>query len=203
MAEQASFSPPALRDRTRELMRAEIAEQAMELFAEQGFDETTVDQIAVAAGISPRSFFRYFATKEDVVMGDFFPYVRLIEAALRTRPREEKVLTAWRRALNTLVESTEGDVKGSLRTVRVMNSTASLRARHLEKHLAWAEILVPLVAERLPSGPFQRDVPARAIVLCGLTCFDIALFAWAETNGEASLGDLLDLSTEYLQTINS
>lgn len=170
----------------------------MALFAEQGFDETTVDQIAEAVGISPRSFFRYFTTKEDVVMGDFFSYVHPLEAALRARPHEEDALTAWRRALDKLTESTEADVRGSLRTVRVMTSTASLRARHLEKHLAWAEILIPVVAERVPPGPFGREVPARAIVICGLTCFDIALTVWAETDGKASLNDLFDTALAAL-----
>ncbi|WP_295819046.1 TetR family transcriptional regulator [uncultured Deinococcus sp.] len=199
MTKRERLLSPTLRERTRELARAAIAEHAMTLFAEHGFEETTVDQIAVAAGISPRSFFRYFDTKEDVVMGDFPSYVRHIEAALRARPREEQALTAWRHAIDTLIRSTEGDVEGSLRTVRVMNSTASLRARHLEKHLSWAETLVPLVAERLPPGRIRREVSARAIVLCGLTCFDIALFAWAETDGKSSLGDILDLCMAQLQ----
>ena len=198
MTKSTIIPPLTLRDRTRELVRADITEHAMGLFAEQGFDETTVDQIAAAVGISPRSFFRYFATKEDVVMGDFFAYVRHVEAALRARPREEDAFTAWRRAMDKLIEPTKADFQRSLRTVRIMTSTASLRARHLEKHLAWAEVLVPLVAERVPPGSFGHDVPARAIVLCGLTCFDIALTAWAETNGEASLSNLLDTALNAL-----
>lgn len=185
-------SPVSLRDRTRERVRADIAEHAIVLFAEQGFDATTVDQIVAAVGISPRSFFRYFATKEDVVMGDFFSHVRPMEAALRERPPNEDAFTAWRRSVEKLIEATEADVKGSLRIVRIMTSTASLRARHLEKHLAWAEILIPLVVERVPPGSFKPEVPARAIVMCGFTCFDIALTAWAETDGKASLSDLLD-----------
>lgn len=68
-------------------MRAEVSEVAFRLFAEQGFDETTVEQIAAEAGLSRTTFFRYFGTKEEVVLGKFGEFGHEIAAALATRPR--------------------------------------------------------------------------------------------------------------------
>ena len=66
--------PDGLRSRVRRAMRAEVAAAALELFITQGFDNTTIDQIAAAAGMSRSSFFRYFPTKEDTVLGDLAGY---------------------------------------------------------------------------------------------------------------------------------
>ena len=62
--------PLGLRDRTRLAVRDQIARAATALFVSQGFDRTTIDEVAAAAGLSRRSFFRYFETKEDVVLSD-------------------------------------------------------------------------------------------------------------------------------------
>ena len=84
---------PGLRERTRRAVHREIAEAGMALFLDQGFEETTVDQIAEAAGISRRSFFRYFATKEDVVLGDMIEQLdgSGISAAMEETRREDGV----------------------------------------------------------------------------------------------------------------
>lgn len=95
-----------LRERTRRAVRAELSDIALRLFRERGFDATTIDEITTAAGLSKRSFFRYFPTKEDVV----FDRMRLVGdqvvAALTSRPDDEDpwdslraVMTDWSEAI--------------------------------------------------------------------------------------------------------
>src|SRR5579862_1691044 len=89
-----------VREVARRAVQAEIAGKAMELFLEQGFDRTTIDQVAAAVGMSGRSVFRYFATKEDMVLGDMLEIGRDLAAALEARPAEEPAWEALRRALD-------------------------------------------------------------------------------------------------------
>jgi AcrR family transcriptional regulator len=79
-------APPTLRNRATRAVRAEIAAVAIRLFLEQGFEKTTVDQIAVEAGLSRTSFFRYFATKEDVLLGHLEELGQKVRDALAARP---------------------------------------------------------------------------------------------------------------------
>ncbi|MGH1551779.1 TetR family transcriptional regulator [Streptomyces sp. L7] len=82
-------------------MRAEIADAAMALFMERGFEETTVEQVAAAVGMSGRSVFRYcYATKEDMVVGSMEQVGHELAAALRARPADEPVWEALRRAFD-------------------------------------------------------------------------------------------------------
>jgi len=178
------------RDAVRETIRAEVADVALKLFDEQGFDETTVDDIAVAAGISPRSFFRYFPMKEDVVLGDPAPLGLAVRDALAGRPVAEHPWAALRACLAPVVSVTNADQDRSLRVMRVMNSVAVLRARRLEKHLAWSQLLFPLVALRV--GPAGGDIAAHALIAGALGCLDVAFAEWVDRQGAASLDDLLD-----------
>src|SRR2546425_12821489 len=75
-----------LRERTRRAVRAELAELALGLFVERGYERTTVEDIAAAAGLSRRSFFRYFPTKEDVLFGDVDELAEQIAEDIRARP---------------------------------------------------------------------------------------------------------------------
>ena len=76
----------SLWERSRQAAYAEITAVAMRLFLEQGFEQTTIDQIAATAGISRRSFFRYFGTKEDVVLGDLARDGERVREALAAVP---------------------------------------------------------------------------------------------------------------------
>src|ERR1700759_4367192 len=81
-----------LRTRTRLAVKAQVAEIALELFLSQGFEQTTIDQIAKAAGMSRATFFRYFPTKEDVVLVMAEDYARHARDALERRPAAQ---TGW------------------------------------------------------------------------------------------------------------
>jgi AcrR family transcriptional regulator len=190
---------PGLRQRTRDAVRQQIAEVALEMFDEQGFDETTVDQIASAVGISPRSFFRYFPSKEDVVLGDPMIYGEPVRQRLAQALETMPVWEALRSGFEAVVESVEADPEGALRATRVMISTPSLRARNTEKHLAWMTALMPLVADALKGPEADREYHARAITLCSMTCLDVSSAELVHRNGAVTTRVLLDETFRLLR----
>jgi AcrR family transcriptional regulator len=184
---------PPLRERTRLAVQKDISEVAMGLFLESSFDAVTVDQIAAAAGISPRSFFRYFATKEDVALGHLAEAGLYLQAGLEARPPAEAPWDALRAAFATLL-SDFVDSPGTLRkTSRMLLDAPSLRARHLEKQLHWQELLVPDIARRLgASSGGVGDVRAHALVASALACLDTASTIWALGDDDTTIETLLD-----------
>ncbi len=180
-----------LRERTREAVRAEIRRAALGLFVERGFDETRTEDIAAAAGISPRSFFRYFATKEDVLVSGSVAFGVHVRAALEQRPAGEDVWTALRRCLDPLLDVMDADPGHSLAMMRVIMSAPSLRAAHFEKHLAWEELLRPVVVER--GGDELR---ASVLTHAAMAALDSALFEWVRQDGATPLSRLADLVFE-------
>lgn len=183
---------PTLRERTRRAVHAEITDTALRLFAEQGFEATTVDQIAAAAGISRRSFFHYFGSKEDVVLGDLEALGRRVRDALEARPADESAWAALREALKTL-HAPDTDAVTALQVADMYADAPSLRAKHLEKHLRWQELFAPDIERRLGIAPgATADPRARAVIASALACVDIAVEAWRESGGTADPVDLFD-----------
>lgn len=189
----------SLRERARVAVREEIAHAALEMFDEQGFDETTVEQIAVAADISPRSFFRYFAAKEDVVLGDPMIYGELVRDRLTENVSAMPLWEALRAAFEPVVARTETDPDGTLRATRVMIRTPALRARNTEKHLVWMTALAPIVAATLPGDEERRMYEARAFTVAALTCLDISSAEWVRRDGALGIGKLLDQAFALLK----
>jgi len=184
--------PLTLRERTRRAVHAEITASAMRLFAENGFDATTVDQIAREAGISRRSFFHYFGSKEDLVLGDTVALGLAVRDALEARPADEPAWPAIRAAFQVLAEIGPQQTD-PLALARLYHDAPSLRARHLEKHLRWQELLAPDIQRRLglpeTSSPDPR---ARAFVAAALACLDAAIDAWYLSGGSADPVRLFD-----------
>lgn len=174
---------------TRESVRARISDAAIDLFAERGFDKVTVEQIAEAVGISTRSFNRYFPTKEDAVLGDAAQWGEVVRDVLAARPRDERPWDSLHAAYADLLSRGDTRDDRSKRAMRVLGSTASLRARNLEKHLLWARMLTPLVAEKLDGD--DAALRAEVLVQASLACFDIALTTWAAEGEPRTPADLL------------
>lgn len=192
---QDSLSPSTrLWERTRRAAHSEIADTAMRLFLERGFDSTTIEQIVSEAGISRRSFFRYFGAKEDIVLGALAGQGVLVKAALEARPENETPWQALRAALGSL-QGLGDSAEKTLSISKMLYETPSLRARSIEKHLQWQSLLVPAIERRLGIAPgIGHDPGAQAIVACALTCLDVAGEIWARNNGAVELGVLYDLA---------
>ena len=178
--------------RSRQAVYAEITSVAMSLFLEQGFDQTTIDQIAQTAGISRRSFFRYFGTKEDIVLGDLANQGTLVRDSLEAIPLSVPPWEALGEALRRVfVQAQQPDIM--LKIAKMMYRTPSLRARNIEKHLQWSELLVPNIRLRLGIDvDDQSDPAADAIVSSAIACLDVAGQLWTRTDGATDIVDLYE-----------
>ena len=182
---------PGLRARTRRAVQAEIGDVAMRLFLEQGFDATTMEQIARATGISRRSLFRYFSTKEDIVLGNLVESGLAVKDALEARAASEPPWEALLAAFETFVLDPQYSPERAFGIAKMLYGTPSLRASHLEKQLRWQELLVPNIAMRLGAASDDGPDPrARAIVACVLACLDVATEIWTRCDGEGDLGQI-------------
>ena len=194
---QVAQPPRDLRRRAREAVRAEIAETAFQLFTERGFDQTTVDDIAAAAGLSRRSFFRYFASKEDAVLGMLNAVGDAIAAELAARPADEPPWTSLRRALDVPVTTYLGDPTVALARFRLIHHTPALRTTLLDKQDHWQRSLAQVLAARLGADP-ARDPRPELLAATALAALDVASRRWLASDGQANLATLLDESFALL-----
>lgn len=190
--------PRTLREMARASVREQIAASALQLFDRDGFDETTVDDIAAEIGLSARSFFRYFPSKEDVVVGDPAEFGERIRDRAAERPPDEPPWEVLRRSLDPVAESAIDNPAYGLLTMRVMMSTPGLRARNLEKHSLWSALLVPVIEARPdPSGRID-GYRARVLVNAALSCLDVALAEWVRHDATTSFAAALDEAFDVL-----
>jgi AcrR family transcriptional regulator len=173
---------------TRERLRA----TALALFLEHGFDATTVNQVAAAAGVSHMTFFRHFATKEDVVLDD--PYDEVIVGAVlvqdRRLPALERVRLGIEAAWAALPEPTAEETRAR---VRLIAGHRGLMARAWENNRRTGELVSgALVAEGVP--PLEAAVAAGACLAALLE----ALLQWGLAPAGRELGPLVGESLAYL-----
>jgi AcrR family transcriptional regulator len=174
------MSGEGLRERKQERQRAEIVAAAMGLFAERGFDATTVDEIAEAAEVSRRTLFRYFGTKGEIVMEWARGTTTTLCDALRARPLDEHPLESLRAAFQALNESFTGNTRKIHAMATMIERTPSLRPYSLLKHAQWEDALAAVLRERSPElGNLRSGVLARTAV----AAFRTALDEWIATDG--------------------
>jgi AcrR family transcriptional regulator len=192
---------PGARELARRAMTAQIAEMAVDLFVERGYDATTVDEICEVAGISRTSFFRYFRSKEDVLMRDFADLGDLLLAALEDRPRNEPPWPALRHAIGPLAARYDADGARTRRALALVIETPTLGAFHQDKLARWVAQLRPEIARRLGADPQDRTDPVPdALISAALACLDAALAAWVAAQGAEELGALLERAFGALDT---
>lgn len=160
MATEAS----GLRERKKQRTREAIIDAALRLFAERGFEHTTVADIAAAADIAPRTFFAYFPTKEDVVFHDFEATFESLEGRLRSRAPEEGAIDAMRAWIAGLLAETDFDDPRELCQRQVTRSTPALREHERTLMAGFEHVLGEAVAQDLGAdqGPLRPRMVAAA-----------------------------------------
>lgn len=196
-AETATSAPTTLWDRTRQLASQEILETALRLFTAQGYDETTVAQIAREAGVSQRTLFRYFGAKEDLLGGDQHRFGQVLTDTVGGQPADVGAWEALRAGIAAVL-ALHDSREQALERFRLLYDTASLRAGWLEKRLRFQEDLLPLVEARMGIAAGSADPRARAVIATALACLDAAMTTWVENNGRR---DILDLYDECLAAV--
>jgi len=159
--------PPGLRERKKAKTRAAIQEHALRLFRDQGYAETTVQEIAAAAEVSPATFFRYFATKEDTVVFDRLD--PLLIDLFRSQPADLNPTEALRATIkNSLMELTEEEWELESERQRLVMNAPELRVRMLDQLYAGIDLLAALAAERTGRTPDDFAVRAWAGAAVGV-----------------------------------
>lgn len=161
----AGDARPGLRERKKAKTRQAIQEHALRLFREQGYDRTTVEQIAEAAEVSPSTFFRYFPTKEDVVLYDALD--PLVIEAFRRQPREVSSLRAMQAAMHEVWGSlTPEQMEEQFERGRLAYAEPALRERYVVEMVRTVGLMIDLVAERLgrPTTDFEVRVWTGAVM---------------------------------------
>jgi AcrR family transcriptional regulator len=153
-------SPGGLRERKKARTRASLREHALRLFGEQGYHATTVEQIAAAAEVSSSTFFRYFPTKEDLVLQDDMD-TRMIEA-LERQPTGLGPVTAVRAATREVFASyTAADLDLIQQNMALTLSVPEVRARALDEFARTIAVMSEALAKR--SGRPADDLTVRTI----------------------------------------
>ncbi len=156
-----------LRERKKARTRAAIRQHALRLIREQGYAETTVDQIAAAAEVSPSTFFRYFPTKEDVVLQDDVDLLAF--EAFEAQPPERSPIAALRAALRTAFASLSAEEMAQLRETATLSlSVPELRARALDEYAGAVRTLADAIAKRTGHDPDDFGVRNFAGALVGV-----------------------------------
>ncbi|MFD9225329.1 TetR/AcrR family transcriptional regulator [Streptomyces sp. NPDC060064] len=180
---------PGLRERKKLKTRIAIRRATYGLIAEQGYEATTIEQIAEAAEVSPSTVFRYFPTKKDIVLTD--EYDPVMETALRARPAGEDPLESIRHvmthALRTFIHEEREEV---IQRTRLMAEVPAIRARMTETMATTSELLVQALADR--TGRDRDDLDVRVFTAAVLGALREVMLYWAARDHQDDLIELVD-----------
>jgi AcrR family transcriptional regulator len=190
-----SSLPLGLRERKKAKTRAAIQEHALRLFREQGYHETTVEQIAEAAEVSPSTFFRYFPTKEDVVLFDATDPIMLEKFV--EQPRDISLVQALRRTLREVYSGlSDEQLQRELERTELAMSVPELRAHALAMFADTIDFMLPPLAERLGRDPDDPELRTFCGAVMGAIMGQYLAYSGTEI---VNLIDKMDEALELLE----
>ncbi|MFF1837598.1 TetR/AcrR family transcriptional regulator [Streptomyces sp. NPDC058231] len=187
--------PLGLRERKKIKTRSAIRSAMYRLVAEQGYEATTVEQIAEAAEVSPSTVFRYFPTKEDIVLTDELDPVLAQE--MRARPAGESPIDSLRHVLALAAETARGEEREeAILRSRLMVEVPAIRARMAESMSVTSRMLSEILAER--GGRDPRDLEVRVFATALLGALQETTLYWAERGHRDDLTVLVNRTFDAL-----
>ena len=177
--------------------RAELEDVAFDLFDRQGFERTTVDDIARAARIGRRTFFRYFPSKNDVPWGNFEAELERMRLQLKELPAQMPLMDAIRVAIVDFNTFAPEQIPWHRRRMRLILQTPALQAHSTLRYAAWRQVIAEFAGERIGQRP-----DALAPRTLGYVALGVAIAAyeqWLESDA-ADLATLLDTAMRELQS---
>jgi AcrR family transcriptional regulator len=190
--------PLPVRERTRRAVRSELAQLAADLFVEKGYDETTIDDLAAAAGMSKRTFFRYFASKEELVLGKYELLGEQLAEDLAARPAGEPIWVSLRQVFGQVVDRVESEGTASIAMEKIVRDHPALNASYLERVSRMQEQMLDEARTRTGwSDP--ADPRTAAILGAAFSCLIAAWTTWLITNQAQPFGDLVDQAMDAIQ----
>ncbi|SLM92510.1 acyl-CoA-like ligand-binding transcription factor [Brevibacterium yomogidense] len=194
-------TPPdiSLRERKKLETRRMIRRVALDLAMEHGLEELTVEAIAQAAEISPRTFFNYFSHKEDALVTDAAAAASALHPAIVARPAEESPLHAIRAVIteHDLFSLMNTDRDRTLARQKLVQQHPTLTSRQLGQHALMEQALRDAVAERLGTDPESDLRPALVAGVAG-SVMRIAIQRWTASD-DTKLSDLLVSAFDMLE----
>ncbi|WP_155375321.1 acyl-CoA-like ligand-binding transcription factor [Catellatospora vulcania] len=184
-------APLGRRDLRKQQTRAALTGAALRLCALRGFDQVTVDDISAEAGVSSRTFFNYFASKEDAVLGDHLVEVEAMRARLAVLLPTMPVLEAVRRAVLLVVAAMEADRDHWFLRMEIIHRSPQLLPRLVLSNAEAERATTGQIAAHLGLDPAVHGYPA-LVVATTSAAYRVAATRWMEARGSLSLGALVD-----------
>ncbi len=183
-------TPASLRDRKKLRTREQLIESASELFAERGFDAVTVSEIAERAWVSERTFFRYFASKEDVLWPDSEEQLARFAAVIEARPADEHPLAAVQGAMTMLAQAIGMDAGPALARAELVAETPSLVARDMVEHSKWEAAVAAAIRSR--TGAEESSVAPEMVAVVAGGALKVSFERWVADGARSDLSELID-----------
>ncbi|MFF4788300.1 TetR/AcrR family transcriptional regulator [Streptomyces sp. NPDC001276] len=192
----ADRPPMGLRERKKLKTRQAIRTATYALIEEQGYDATTIEQIADRAEVSPSTVFRYFPTKEDIVLTDEYDEIMLEE--LRARPVDEPWMDSLRHVMHkALALGMTDEPEVSRLRARLGVEVPAVRARMMESMSEAGLLIRQAIAARTGLDQDSLEVRVFAMSLMG-GLMEVSLY-WAENGCKGELSDLMDQAMDVLE----
>ncbi|HEY7917234.1 MAG TPA: mycofactocin system transcriptional regulator [Acidimicrobiales bacterium] len=190
-------APGSARGRRPATSREEVARAALDLFNHQGYDETTVDQIAAAVGVSRRTFFRYYDSKRDVVWGEFDAELVRLEHQLGSAPADEPMMDVLRRAVVATNRFGAGELDELRIRMGLISSVPTLVAHSAIRYAEWCDVVARFVAGRI--GGDADDLAPQTVARAALGAAIAAFTCWARYDTDDLTGEV-DRALQLLAT---
>ena len=187
--------PTGLRERKKQKTREAIQRAALRLFQKQGYEETTVEEIAAVAEISPSTFFNYFPTKEDVVLYDMYDPIAI--DMIVSAPLQEPLNAMTRRILEALSQLMDTDKEMILSRAQLVMGVPELRNRMLDELDRTHALFTNALAQRTGRSAVDFELRVTTRILVG--AIYEAVIEWMRTNGRENLASLAQRALDIME----